>query len=136
MTRDVSSTPRVGSVIDVRVDYGIQVCTKTVGIDARCASCCVGDNGPRHKAAPPNRPQFPDRRAVAGHDDRSPRLHLPKYSGRLIAKLPLGDYSALHVRMVAVVALRSNPLAEARPNGAALSLGSIRALEKRVRARP
>jgi hypothetical protein len=79
----------------VRVDHGIQVRTKTVAIDPGCASCCVGDSGPRYKAAPLNRPQFPDRCAVPGHNNCSSRLHLSKYGGRLIAKLPLGDYSAL-----------------------------------------
>src|SRR5579885_3140422 len=107
MTTDVSRRPRVGSAIDVRVDDGVQIRAETLGIDPRCTTRCIRNCGPGHESTPPNRSQLTDWRAVARHDDCSSGLDLPKYGGRLVAKLSLGDDAALHSNSVASVALRS-----------------------------
>jgi len=88
--------PRVDSVISVRIDYGIKIRAEFNGIDSGGSSCGVGDGRARHKAPSPNGSQFADRGSVSAHDDRSSGLYFTKHCGRLIAKLSLGDGSALH----------------------------------------
>jgi hypothetical protein len=81
----VSSSPLVGSAIAALIDYGIQIGTKSTGIDSRSTGRCFGKRGSGREPARLNGPQFCDRRTVAGHYDRSPRLHLAKYRCGLIA---------------------------------------------------
>ena len=76
--------------------YSVQIRTESSAIDSGSSSCGIGDGRARHKAAPPNGPQFAYRRAVTAHDDGSSGLYFTKDRGGLIAKLSLGDGAALH----------------------------------------
>jgi hypothetical protein len=98
----VSSTPRVASVIGVRIDYGIEICPELSGIDPGGSSRGVGDGRARRKATSPNGSQFSDRCAVSAHDDRSSGLYLTKYCGGLIAQLSLGDGSGFHTGVCSI----------------------------------
>lgn len=93
ITTDVSRSPLVGSVIDALVDHSVEICTKSICIDAGCTHCCIGKGCSRHEATRPNRTQLRHRGAVTGDYDRSPGLYLAKDGCGLIPKLPLSDRS-------------------------------------------
>jgi hypothetical protein len=84
----MSKTPRVASVSDLRINYGIEI-RELRGIDPYRPPCGIGDDRSRHKATSPDGPQLSDRRTVSAHDECLPGLHLTKHRGRSIAKLSL-----------------------------------------------
>jgi hypothetical protein len=104
ITTDVSRSPLVGSVIDALIYYHIEIGTKPSGVDAGRANRSFGNGCSGHESVRPDRPQFRDGRAIAGHHDRSARLYLAKHGCRLIAKLTLRNL-AIHGVIVALVAL-------------------------------
>jgi hypothetical protein len=67
--------------------HRIEIGTKPTGVDPGCANGSFGNGCPGHESAPPNGPQFRDRRAIAGDREHSTRLHLAKHGCKLIAKL-------------------------------------------------
>jgi hypothetical protein len=78
------------------INYGIEICTELRGIDPRGISCSIRDGRTRHEATSLNGPQFSDRRAISGNDDRSSGLHFTEHCGGLIAKLSLSDGTDFH----------------------------------------
>jgi hypothetical protein len=102
ITTDVSRSPLVGSATDALIDHSIEICTKLISIDPRCAHRRFGKGFPRCEPARPNGPQLCHRCAVAGDHDRSTRLHFTKHGCRLITKLSLSDHS-VHAVYVAHV---------------------------------
>jgi hypothetical protein len=106
ISTDVSRSPLVGSAINALIDHSIEICTKPISLDPRCAQRRFGQSCPRCEPARPNGPQLCHGCAVAGDHDRSTRLHFTKHGGRLITKLSLSDHS-IHAASVAHVALRS-----------------------------
>ncbi len=109
ITTDVSSSPRVGSVIDALIDHGIDIRAETAGVDPWRAGCSLRNGCTEDEPARPNRPEFGDRRPVSSHHDGSPRLNFPEHCCRLIPELPLCNDS-VHTQNVANVALCSNQL--------------------------
>ena len=107
ITTEVSSSPRVGSVIDALIDHGIDIRAETAGVDPWRTGCSLRNGCTEDEPARPNRPEFGDRRPVSSHHDGSPRLNFPEHCCRLIPELPLCDDS-IHRRNVANVALCSN----------------------------
>jgi len=78
------------------INYGIEIRTELRGIDSGGISCRIRDGRARHEATSLNGPQFSDRRAISGNDDRSSRLHFTEHCGGLIAKLSLSDGTDFH----------------------------------------
>jgi len=113
ITTDVSRSPLVSSVIDALIYHRIEIGTKPTGVDPGSANRSFGNGCSGHESARPNRPQFRDGRAIAGHHNRSARLHLAKHGCRLIAKLALRDL-AVHGAIVALVAQCSKITGSAR----------------------
>lgn len=105
----MSTSPRVGSVIDVLVDYNIKTRSKAARIDAGCSRGCFSQSRPGYEWARPNGPKLRHRRAVTRDDDRPTSLHFSKDGCGLIAKLPPSDDS-IHWQAVAYVALCSKRL--------------------------
>jgi len=109
MTTDVSSSPFVSfSVIESLVDYCIEVCTKTPGIDPRCSGGflrkrCSEDEPPR-----PNGSQLRNRRPITRHDDGSAGLDFAKHSSGLISQLSLVNDSAHGLKVAHVAHCRKH----------------------------
>src|SRR3990172_5164640 len=109
ITTDVSSKPRVGSILatDALVDDRVEVGPEGCAVDTRCAPSSVRERGPRYEPSWRHRSDLRHGCPVSRHDQRPPRLHLTENRGGIVAKLPLGDH-VVHDPIVASVAYRSN----------------------------
>ena len=96
MTTEVSKTPRLASVIGVRINYCSKIRPKLSRIDPCGSARGIGDSRARYKAAPPNWSQFSDRSAVSANNEGSSGFDLTKHCGGLIAKFALGDGTIFH----------------------------------------
>jgi hypothetical protein len=54
ITTDVSTSPRVGSVIEALVDYHIKIRSEAARIDLRCSRRCFSQGGRGHEPTRPN----------------------------------------------------------------------------------
>src|SRR6476469_6969119 len=77
----------------ILIDVGIDVGKELLDIDWLCSSQ-EGKHGLRwNELAPPNRPQLPDRDAIAGDDEVLTAIQRPHDLSALVAQLALGQFS-------------------------------------------
>ena len=85
MTTEVSSTPRLGSGIDIFVDYRIKVASESVEIDSRGVFGSIGEYRSRYESPWWNGSKLCNWHAVAGDDERLAGLDFPQHDRRVVS---------------------------------------------------
>lgn len=100
-TTAVSSKPRVGSAIDIRIRFGIWIAAKSASVYPRCPYRGFRQRRTRYESASPNWAQFGYRYSVTRNGDRLTCLHVSQDCCGIDAELALGNLFA-HKNSVAL----------------------------------